>query len=122
MNVKSLVHAATVAALAAAAFGAHATQADEYTLNLNVPAPVAAGAPRIVERVAQVDEYQRYQLPAAHGVDLLPRAQVSAEARAARRLGLIPEGEGAAPVASAQQLEQIRQAGLAAVQHHVASN
>ena len=52
----------------------------------------------------------------------LQRVQVLAEAREARRLGLIVEGDGSAPVPSASQLEQVRLAGVQAVQNHVASS
>jgi hypothetical protein len=45
----------------------------------------------------------------------LTRAQVQAEAREAMRLGLIPVHEGGARQATAAELEQIRQAGLRAV-------
>ena len=45
----------------------------------------------------------------------LTRAQVLAEAREVARLGLIPVHEGAARQATASELEQIRQAGLRAV-------
>lgn len=46
----------------------------------------------------------------------LSRAQVRAEAAEALRLGLIPHGE-ILPVATAEQAEQIRLAGLRAVQN-----
>ena len=45
----------------------------------------------------------------------LTRAQVQAEAREAMRLGLIPVHEGGPRQATASELEQIRQAGLRAV-------
>lgn len=117
MNLKSLF---ALAAIAAATAGAHAALPDEYVLNHNVQAPVQTAAPRIVERVAQVDEYHRHQFPARDAAQVLQRVQVSAEAREARHLGLIAEGEAGAPVASAAQAEQVRQAGLRAVQQHLA--
>jgi hypothetical protein len=40
------------------------------------------------------------------------RIQVLAEAAEARRLGLIPTGDGQSPIATPEQLEQIRLAGL----------
>lgn len=52
----------------------------------------------------------------------LQRVQVLAEAREARRLGLIAEGDGSAPVATPAQLEQVRLAGVHAVQNHLASS
>ena len=45
----------------------------------------------------------------------LSRAQVQAEAREAMRLGLIPVQEGGPRQATARELEQIRQAGLRAL-------
>jgi hypothetical protein len=47
---------------------------------------------------------------------VLPRAQVRAETAMAVRLGLTRYGEGAAPQATPAQLEQIRAAGLRALQ------
>jgi len=52
----------------------------------------------------------------------LQRVQVLAEAREARRLGLIAEGDGSAPVPSASQLEQVRLAGVQSVQNHLAAS
>jgi hypothetical protein len=49
------------------------------------------------------------------------RAQVVAELRTAQRLGLLPQRGDAEPVvATAEQAEQIRQAGLAAAQDRMA--
>jgi hypothetical protein len=49
------------------------------------------------------------------------RVQVVAELRAAQRLGLLPQRGDAEPVlATAEQAEQIRQAGLAATQDRMA--
>jgi hypothetical protein len=47
---------------------------------------------------------------------VLPRAQVRAETAVAVRLGLTRYGDGAAPQATPAQLEQIRAAGLRALQ------
>ena len=89
MNVKSL---SIVAALIAASFGANAAQADEYAQNQNYQTTVYSGAARVAERVAAVDEFQRNQLPIANGESTVERAQVVAEAKEARKLGLITEG------------------------------
>ena len=116
MNVKSL---SIVAALIAASFGASAAQADEYALNQNYQTTVYSGAVRVAEQVAAVDEFQRNQLPAASGMSTIERAQVVAEAKEARKLGLITEGERLAQPTAAQAA-RIQQAGLNAVQHQVA--
>lgn len=64
----------------------------------------------------------RFELPAAAVDSGLTRAQVRAEAIAARRLGLIAAGEGPARDATPSELEQIRQAGLKAVQVQIAGS
>ncbi len=117
MNVKSL---SIVAALIAASFGANAAQADEYAQNLNYQTTVCSSAPRVAEHVAAVDEFQRNQLPAVNGVSTVIRAQVVAEAKEARKLGLISEGERLAQPTAAQAA-RIQQAGLNALQHQVAA-
>lgn len=103
------------------ALGANAASLDEYALNQNLPAATTVTAPRAPARVAVVDEFQRNQLPVAALPTALQRAQVTAEAIEARKLGLVSEGERLAPVPSAAQAEQIRQAGLQAVHSHVAA-
>ena len=117
MQAKTL----TLVASLFAALGANAAQADEYTLNQNLPTAATASAPRTPVRVAAVDEFQRNQLPAASVPSALQRAQVTAEAIEARKLGLISEGERLAAVPTAAQAEQIHQAGLQAVRNHVAA-
>ena len=59
------------------------------------------------------DEYSFTVVPSAGSK--LTRAQVAAEAREAMRLGLIPVYEGQDRVATAAENEQIRQAGLRAI-------
>ncbi len=117
MNVKSF---SIVAALFTASFGAHAAQADEYALNQNYQTTVYTSSTRVAERVAAVDEFQRNQLPAFSGSGTVERAQVVAEAKEARKLGLISEGERLAQPTPAQAA-RIQQAGLSAVQHQVAA-
>ena len=117
MNFKSL---SIVAALIAASFGASAAQADEYALNQNYQTTVYSSSARLTERVAAVDEFQRNQLPTVNGVSTVERAQVAAEAKEARKLGLISEGERLAQPTAAQAA-RIQQAGLNAVQHQVAA-
>lgn len=58
--------------------------------------------------------------PAPKAASTITRAQVVAETQEAARLGLLDRHDGYAPQASAAQLEQIRQAGLRAVQDNVA--
>jgi hypothetical protein len=118
MNVKTL---SLVAALIASFGSTAALAADEYTLNQNLPAATASVAPRVAVRVAATDEYQRNQFAAAVVPSGLQRAQVVAEAIEARKLGLITEGERQAPAPTAVQAEQIRLAGLNAVNHQVAA-
>ena len=59
--------------------------------------------------------------PAPQAGSTLIRAQVMAETREAARLGLLERHEGYGPEPTAAQLEQIRQAGLRAVQNPVVS-
>lgn len=53
--------------------------------------------------------------PAPEPASTLSRAQVVAETREAARLGLLQHTDAYVPVATPEQLEQIRQAGLRAV-------
>lgn len=57
--------------------------------------------------------------PAPQPRSTLSRIQVLAETREAQRLGLLDRHDGYAPEATPAQLEQIRQAGLQAVQNPV---
>lgn len=118
MNVKTI---SIVAGLIAAFGSTAALAADEYTLNQNLPTATVSTAQRVAVRVAAVDEYQGNQYPAAVVPSGLQRAQVVAEAIEARKLGLITEGERQAPAPTAAQAEQIRLAGLHAVNHRVAA-
>jgi hypothetical protein len=119
MNVKSL---SIVAGLVAAFGSSAALAADEYALNQNLPhASVAQSVPFVAQHVAAVDEFQRNQYPAAAVPSNLQRAQVVAEAIEARKLGLIAHGELAAPTPTPEQAEQIRLAGLNAVNQQVAA-
>lgn len=120
MNLKSL---SIAAGLVAAFVSTAALAADEYTLNQNLPSAVSAASattPRVAVRVAAVDEFQRNQYPAAVVPASLQRAQVVAEAIEARKLGLISEGE-LFQLPTAAQAEQIRLAGLKAVNSHLAA-
>jgi len=118
MNVKTV----SILAGLIAAFGSTAAlAADEYTLNQNLPIAAVSTAPRVAVRVAAVDEYQGNLYAAAVVPSGLQRAQVVAEAIEARKLGLINEGERQAPTPTAVQAEQIRLAGLNAVNHQVAA-
>jgi hypothetical protein len=117
MNVKSL---SIFAGLIAAFAGTHAMAADEYTRNQNLPTAYVSTAPHAAVRVAAVDEFQRNQYAAAVVPSTLQRAQVVAEAIEARKLGLISEGDQFKQP-TAEQAEQIRLAGLKAVNSQVAS-
>lgn len=117
MNVKTF---AIVAGLVAAFGSSTAFAADEYSLNQNLPSAAVATAPRVAVRVAALDEYQGNQYPAAVVPASLQRAQVVAEAIEARKLGLVADGERFA-VPTATQAEQVRLAGLKAINSHVAT-
>jgi hypothetical protein len=119
MNVKTFsILAGLVATLGSSA----AFAGDEYTRNQNLPvASNATSVPYAAQHVAAVNEFQRNQYAAAVVPSSLQRAQVVAEAIEARKLGLIPHGEGSVPTPTAEQAEQIRLAGLNAVNHQVAT-
>lgn len=129
MNVKTL---SILAGLIAASSAAMADLPDEYTQNANLPTAAAASTlSRGDVRAAAIEavrsgtvarnEYERNLVPAPVVPSALQRVQVLAEAVEARKLGLIPEGEGSARVATPGQLEQIRLAGVAAVNRRVAA-
>jgi hypothetical protein len=128
MNAKTL---SILAGLIAASSAAMADLPDEYTQNRNVPAVAASALSRSDVRAATLEavrsgtiarnEYERNLYPAAVVPSALQRVQVMAEAVEARKLGLIPEGDRSAPVATPAQAEQIRLAGIAAVNRHVAA-
>ena len=126
MNRSTLRRYVTIVAGAAAlswgaAFGSTAAlAADLYTANHNYPTATVSTALRVAVRVAAVDNYQSNQNFAAVVPSGLQRAQVLAEAKEARKLGLIVEGERQAPTPTATQVEQVRQAGLNAINHQVA--
>jgi len=115
MNVKSL---SIIAGLLATLGSTAALAEDEYTRN-NPPIAISK-TPRVVERVAAVDEYQRNQYSAAEGRSNVTRDQVVAEALEARKLGVIAEGE-LTVIATEAQAERIRFAGLRAGSRHIAS-
>jgi hypothetical protein len=117
MNVKSL---SFVAAIVATLSSTAALAADEYTLNHNLPTAVVSTSPYVAVRIAATDEYQGNQNSAAAAPSNVLRAQVIAEAIEARRLGVITEGERS-PVPTAAQAEQIRLAGMNAVNSYVAA-
>lgn len=117
MNVKTI---SIVAGLITAFGSTAALAADLYTANQNYPTATGSTALRAAVRVAAVDEYQSNQNFVSVVPSGLQRAQVLAEAKEARKLGLISEGERLAPTPTATQAEQVRQAGLNAVSHQVA--
>lgn len=117
MNVKTL---SIVAGLIATFGSTAALAADLYTSNLNYPTAAVSTAPRVAVRVAAADDYLAYQNFATVAPSSLERAQVLAEAKEARKLGLISEGERSAPMPTAAQAEQIRTAGVNAIGHQVA--
>ncbi len=118
MNKSTLI-AAVAALISATAFAQEATPAPELqhfastTSRAEVTAATAqaARAGLIARNDADIERVA--------GLGVVPqksRAQVHAEMIEARRLGLVAFGEGAAPLASAEQLEAIRLAGLRASQ------
>jgi hypothetical protein len=116
----ALFAAATLVAGSAFADGAEYEYPQPITSSVSraeVRAQVTA--PKAV--VAQ-DEYARNQYAQSElSPSTLQRVQVVAEAREARRLGLIAEGDSPIPVPTAGQSEQIRMAGIAAVNERVAA-
>lgn len=66
------------------------------------------------------NEYEANQYAKAVVPSSLVRVQVLAEAREARRLGLVVEGDGTQTVPTASQLEQVRLAGVNAVNQRLA--
>jgi Domain of unknown function (DUF4148) len=66
------------------------------------------------------NEAQEQRLWQARTPSVLSRQQVAAEALEARRLGLLDHGDGPAPQATPQQAEQIRLAGLRAIDRNAA--
>jgi hypothetical protein len=129
MNAKTLT--LTAGLLAALATTVAMANPNEYELNQNLPTPVVGGLSRAEVRsqtlqaqqagTLALNEYQLNQYATAVVPSALQRVQVLAEAQQARTLGLITHGDGPVPEATPAQAELIRQAGLQAVNHHLAS-
>ncbi len=119
MNTKSLSIAAALIAGVASFASSAALAADEYEMNLNMPAVVKTekAATVAVARtpVVATEEYQRNQNLAVASTSKLQRAQVVAEAIEARKLGLLVGGEIGNLTPTPAQAEQIRLAGVRAL-------
>lgn len=74
----------------------------------------ATAADAAAGRIARHDADEQ-RLAFQPATSMLGRAQVAAEAAAARRLGLVAQGEQATPVATPEQAERIRLAGQRAL-------
>ena len=116
MNAKTLIATALFVSFAGtgAAFAQEGTQ--------DFPAPVLKSSTTRAEVIADLKAAQG-SAAASYGeasvapkaASQLSRAQVAAETREAMRLGLIDTSEGGVRVATPAQLEQIRAAGLRAL-------
>ena len=73
-----------------------------------------------IAALVAANEYEANQYAKAVVPSSLVRVQVLAEAREARRLGLVVEGDGTQTVPTASQLEQVRLAGVNAVNQRLA--
>lgn len=116
MNAKTLIATALLVSFAGtgAAFAQEGTQ--------DFPAPVLKSSTTRAEVIADLKAVQRSEAAsygeasvAPQAASQLSRAQVAAETREAMRLGLIDTSEGGVRVATPAQLEQIRAAGLRAL-------
>jgi len=123
-SIKTLVSLFPLAVLAAVAQGARAeSPVYEYPqaqASQTSRADVKAQAIAAREAGLIAKGEASYEMPVAVAPSGLSRVQVLAETVEARRLGLIPHGELPARDATPAELESIRQAGLKAVQIHLA--
>lgn len=114
-SLKSTLVAAVAAFAAAGAFAQEATP-DTWT-KINTSATVQTVRAEAVASYKagniSYGEVTRHGVVAAQ-LGPVSRAQVQAQAREAMRLGLLQGGEGPARVATAQELESIKLAGLRA--------
>ena len=110
-----LIAASVLAGVAAAASAVEAEQSSTWTTasTKNWADTRAETQAALRAGTLQSNEYAYTVLPGAGSA--LTRAQVTAEAREALRLGLIPVHEGQYRFATAAENEQIRQAGLRAL-------
>jgi hypothetical protein len=116
MKTRTMIVAAFAALAAAGAFAQEGTQDFQ-------PSSIASTKSR-AEVKAELAQAQRQgglsawyneAATAPQPASTLSRAQVIAETREAARLGLLQHTDAYVPVATPQQLEQIRQAGLRAI-------
>jgi hypothetical protein len=121
MNAKTLIATALVLSFA----GAGAAFAQEGTQDFPAPkyqAPAKLTRSEVIAtlKAAPAAEATANEAsPAPQAVSTLSRAQVQAEAREALRLGLVGSDDGMVRVATPAQLEQIRAAGLRAIDNGV---
>ena len=114
-TLKSTLIAAAAAFAAAGAFAQEATP-DTWTKIITSADVQTVRAEAVASHKAgniSYGEATRHGVTAAQ-TSPLSRAQVQAEAREAQRLGLLQFGEGPARLASTQELESIKLAGLRA--------
>lgn len=122
MNAKTLIATALVLSFA----GAGAAFAQEGTQDFPAPKYQAPSKLTRSEVIATLKAAPAAETavneasPAPQAVSTLSRAQVVAETREALRLGLVGSDDGMQRVATPAQLEQIRAAGLRAVDNGVA--
>jgi hypothetical protein len=115
-----LAAAAVLSALGSLAFAQEAVQDSTWITPSTLSRADAQAATEAGLRNAPRTTTSNTVVPASSPA--LSRAQVLAEAREAMRLGVIPVTEAnAGRVATPAEAEQIRQAGLRAIQHDVAA-
>jgi hypothetical protein len=110
-----LITATVLAALGSAAMAIEAEQPSTWmTASTKSRAEVQAETLAAM-REGKLSQHEYSFTVAVPSGSTLTRAQVTAEAREAMRLGLIPSYEGFSRIATPAENEQIRQAGLRAV-------
>jgi hypothetical protein len=122
MNRKSFIAAATTAIAligASSAFAVEGTQDFPATESLSTASRAEVKA-ELAEAQRDGDLSRGEASEAPEASSTVSRVQVQAEALEARRLGLTGSNEAGTPVATAEQAESIRQAGLRAIETPVA--
>lgn len=124
MNAKLHTLAAVVALAAGFASPAFAQEAtpDHFDAVVSTASRDAVRADAIAAAKAGLIERGEASVDRSHFVSVKTRAQVTAEAREAVRLGVVGFGEGPAPRVTPAQAESIRMAGLRALSSTLAAN
>lgn len=123
MNAKTLIAATLVVAFAGAgsAFAQEGTQDFPNVQLLSSKSRAEVRAELLAaQRDGTLQHYNGEASPAPLAASTLTRAQVLAETREAVRLGLAGADETGPRIATPQQAEQIRAAGLRAISQHTA--